>query len=367
MATGQSAVRVAQVSPYGMTVSGITQVIHELSRLLARQGFRMTLWSPGRGVPEGSLEPVEIQLRAGIGRNAELAIRTFGGLVRHRSRFEIIHCHQVHPQTIAALAAAKILGKASVLTCHVRPPETGPLARLAGGLRARIATSLASRLVTVSDRIRSDFPGRRWTTIPNGVSVSDANSPDPLPEKGPRDGSLDLVFTGRLTGTKGIFTLLEAMALARDRLPGVRLVTFGPSDSPTEYAKAKRRLGIDDIVVDRGYNSSWRSEIRPGQAFVLPSEYEGLPQSMLEAMSAGLPAIGTPVGGVPDVVIPYQTGLLVPVGDPRGLADAIVWMGGHRKERLAMGENARKLIRESFRADGMAERYAQLYREIQAR
>ena len=327
----------------------------------------MTLWTPRNGPYEASLTPMEIQLRGRVGRNAELAIRTFLGLMRCRSTFDLVHCHQVHPQTVAALTAAKILGKPSVLTCHVRPPESRILSRLAIGVQARIATGLASRLVTVSDRIRNDFPGHDWTIIPNGVSIEDSSfthkgSEDMLPTA---EETLELVFAGRVTRTKGIFTLLEAIALARQRLTSIRLVTFGPSDSPGEYASVKRHLGIENLVVDRGFDPEWRREIGPGQAFVLPSVYEGLPLSMLEAMSSGLPAIGTPVGGVPDILIPHQTGLLVPVGDSRALADAIVWMGAHRTERLEMGRNAKKLVGEAYRADQMAKRYSRVYREIE--
>lgn len=360
---------IAHVSPYATPASGITQVIAELSRQLAAQGFRMTVWSPGSGFPDGPFHSVHIQLRGSIARNAELALRTFAGLMRDRFGIEVVHCHQVHPQTIAALFAARILGKGAVLTWHVRPPEDGPMARLVGTVSGKLATSLASRRVTVSDRIRVGLPGHSWTIIPNGVSESDATSTRAISERpsGDLETAPDLVFAGRVTETKGIFTLLRAIALARARLPNVRLVTFGPVDSPHDYSEAKRQLGIDHAVVDRGFSASWRRELRLGQVFVLPSWYEGLPLAMLEAMAEGLPAIGTPVGGVPDILIPHETGLVVPVGDARRLAEAIAWMGIHPNERRAMGERARALIRTSFRAPEMATRYAQVYREIEDR
>jgi glycosyltransferase involved in cell wall biosynthesis len=167
-----------------------------------------------------------------------------------------------------------------------------------------------------------------------------------------------------VTRTKGAYVLLEALGKAARKLPNVRLVMYGPVDDVEEYSRMKISLGVEGLVDDRGYEPDWRGALSDGQVFVLPSYYEGLPLALLEAMASGLPSIVTPVGGIPDVVIENETGLIVPVGDADALADAIVWMASHQSEARRMGDAARKLVESRFSSSEMAHAYQALYRSL---
>jgi glycosyltransferase involved in cell wall biosynthesis len=178
---------------------------------------------------------------------------------------------------------------------------------------------------------------------------------------------LNLVFAGRVTETKGVFVLLEALARATSRVKTVRLTTYGHIDTPERYDTAKRSLGVRDLVEDRGFDERWREHLRPGQVFVLPSFYEGMPVAILEAMAAGLPIVATPVGGIPDVVRPNQTGFLVPVGDPVRLSEVLIWLAEHPEDARTMGREARRLVEAQYSDRAMANAYGRLYSALTGR
>ncbi len=357
-------IRVVHVSPYRFAqVSGITQVIALLEAELRPLGVRIHLRCPGNGEATGSLEVRPLAVRTKIARNLALAAQTLISLLQDRSRIDLVHVHQPHVQSLAALLAAKIIGVPSVLTLHVRVPSAGLRRALAGSLVAAQAT-LANRVVSVSDRVGRDFGLMTCTIIHNGVRLHEATATNAseLQLLVTRRPPLDLVFAGRVTRTKGIYVLLDALSRAEREVPGIRLTTFGSIDSPEEYEAAKKSLSIAQHVSDRGYDSGWRHLLGPGQVFVLPSYYEGMPMAILEAMAAGLPAVATPVGGIPEVVLPNRTGLLVPVGDAEALSKAFVWLAKHPDTAFNMGLEARQFVEAHFSASAMAAAYAKLYR-----
>jgi glycosyltransferase involved in cell wall biosynthesis len=104
--------------------------------------------------------------------------------------------------------------------------------------------------------------------------------------------------------------------------------------------------------------------LRASDVFVLSSDYEGNPLSVLEAMAAGLPVISTAVGGVPELVQHGTTGLLVPAGDACSLAEAIAQLGCDPARRAAMGNAARQTARERFDVRVMSLAYATLYQQL---
>ena len=228
---------------------------------------------------------------------------------------------------------------------------------------ARLGGKLAREVVAVADRVRQDYGIEPCSVIHNGVTSSPAeDGREAAPPSAPGDGAgLHLIFAGRVTETKGIFVLLQALARASSRAGRIRLTTYGSIDQLERYEEAKRSLGIQGIVEDRGFQEEWREHLRAGQVFVLPSFYEGLPMAVLEAMAAGLCVVATPVGGISDVVIPNRTGVLVPVGDPATLSAALVSLAQNPEMASAMGREARTLVEAEYSNDKMASAYASLY------
>ena len=133
-----------------------------------------------------------------------------------------------------------------------------------------------------------------------------------------RDGNRSnlVLFLGKLDAAKGIFDLLEAVAALRPAIADVRLVCAGEGDRAA-VARYADRLGIGGAVKFTGWigPSGKRALLESAAVFALPCYSAGLPIGLLEAMSAGVPVIAAPIGGIPEVVVDGLSGMLVAPGD----------------------------------------------------
>jgi glycosyltransferase involved in cell wall biosynthesis len=98
--------------------------------------------------------------------------------------------------------------------------------------------------------------------------------------------------------------------------------------------------------------------------YVLPSLYEGISNSLLEAMSSGLPVIATATGGNPEVVVDGESGLLFPVGDCGRLAEQLILLQGRPDVRTQLTQQAIRRMHEEFSVDSMVRKYAQVYENL---
>jgi glycosyltransferase involved in cell wall biosynthesis len=174
--------------------------------------------------------------------------------------------------------------------------------------------------------------------------------------------SMNLVFCGRVGRRKGAFDLIQAFALlSADQRAFAQLAIAGDGDLDQAQQIAEH-FNISDRVSFLGWVSPEQRDqvLSSADIFVLPSYNEGLPMAILEAMAWGLPVITTPVGGIPEVVIPHQNGLLVEPGDVQQLSKAMQLLIEDKALRLSLGKAARKTA-ESFDARTYGERLADIY------
>jgi glycosyltransferase involved in cell wall biosynthesis len=138
-----------------------------------------------------------------------------------------------------------------------------------------------------------------------------------------------VLFAGALVPAKGLHVLLEAFATLASRVADARLLIAGRSDN-AEYVEALHAqivgLNIEERVTFLGQLTpgDLRGQMQRARVLVLPSITEGLGRVLIEAMLTGTPVIGTHAGGIPEVIADQSTGLLVPSGDDRALAGALV-------------------------------------------
>ena len=173
------------------------------------------------------------------------------------------------------------------------------------------------------------------TAIPNPVEIP--------PQPATADAlSPRIVSLGRLGERKGSRTVVRALALLAGRHPRVRLVLAGDGDL-TSVQQEARRLGVDDRVELPGWigPAERARTLKTASVFTLPSRDEGLPVALLEAMSYGLPAVVTPVGGIPDAFEEGRHGYLVAPDDPRALAERLGDLLDNPGEARKMGLQAR--------------------------
>lgn len=187
--------------------------------------------------------------------------------------------------------------------------------------------------------------------IPNPV---DADMPQPY--TGSR--SHRIVTAGRLHKQKNHALLLEAFALFSKKFPDYELHIYGEGELETRLKEQAARLQIDGHTVWHGFCADVREEIRDAAMFVLSSDYEGISNSMLEALSMGIPTISTdcPIGGARIYIVPEESGLLVPVGDKEAMAEAMCRIASDEQlaERLSAGAVQ---IREKYSVQRIADRF----------
>jgi colanic acid/amylovoran biosynthesis glycosyltransferase len=176
-----------------------------------------------------------------------------------------------------------------------------------------------------------------------------------------------LVCVGRLSPQKGQLLLVDAFADAVERGADARLVLVGDGElrSPLEALVARR--GVSDRVRITGWMSGAevRQELLAGRAMVLPSSAEGLPMVIMEAFALGRPVLSSYVAGIPELVIPGESGWLVPAGSREALTDAILTvMRASASDLDAMAARGRAAVRRSHYTPTETARLAQHFVEV---
>jgi glycosyltransferase involved in cell wall biosynthesis len=171
-----------------------------------------------------------------------------------------------------------------------------------------------------------------------------------------------VLFLGKLEASKGIFDLLQAVAALRSAVPDVRLVCAGDGER-VAVARLAEGLGIADAVKFTGWvgPSGKRALLESAAVLALPSYDEALPLSLLEAMSAGVPAVVSPVGGIPEVVVDGVSGLYVAPGDVATLERLLRRLLIDRGFAAAIGAAARESARLRFAPERALPRLEEIY------
>jgi glycosyltransferase involved in cell wall biosynthesis len=206
----------------------------------------------------------------------------------------------------------------------------------------------------------------RVCIVPNGAPVQPAMAE--AQASGTDAGELRITFMGQLGRRKGVYDLLEAFRRMAPSVPNARLVLGG--DGEVEQVKAlAAQLGIADRVDVLGWVSGQDrlDTYRRSDIYVLPSYKEGLPGSVLEAMSFGKPIISTPVGGIPEAVIEGRNGFLVEPGNIDALADRMQRLCLDREARTRMGRASRHLIETNFDIRVLVDRLVAVYESVSPR
>ncbi len=206
------------------------------------------------------------------------------------------------------------------------------------------------------------IPGERVTVIPNGV---DAEYFSPPPDKALGQKQV-ILSVGRLEPQKDHDTLLSAFRQVAEQEPKAELWIVGDGSRRDALQLQSNQLFQPGRVRLLPGRPDLLPLLREAAVFVLSSRWEGLPNVVLEAMAAGLPVVATQVGGVPEVVLPGQTGWLAPPQDPPALAAAISAALAAPETSAAFGANARRLVLEKFSLTDMARRHQELFLKLLA-
>ena len=210
------------------------------------------------------------------------------------------------------------------------------------------------------DYILSIEPAARVRVIPNGVAL-----PKAYPFDATGDECVNILFLGEIGERKGVYDLLRALQGVLRQCTNVRLQIGGKG----EMERAQdliRELGIEHAVEFRGWvvGDEKQALFRGAAIYVLPSYNEGLPMSILEAMSWKLPIVSTTVGGIPELVREGEEGFLISPGDIPALTTALVNLVSDASLRQSMGRKALKRIEQGFSSKYVSRSIDELYSAI---
>ena len=150
----------------------------------------------------------------------------------------------------------------------------------------------------------------------------------------------------------------------RSALADLHLVVTGDGELRDELRQRAESLGLSPRVHFTGIRRDVGNVLGAIDMFVMPSFWEGLPLALVHAMGAGLPVVASAVGGIPEVVVPGETGLLVPPADPGALAAALNRVLGDRDTARRMGLAGRRRVEGHFSWTSIAARTRRMYDEL---
>lgn len=196
---------------------------------------------------------------------------------------------------------------------------------------------------------------------------------NPLSEKAMRmhiqkynDSCNRFVMAGRLSKQKNYFLVAEAMKKVHSLYPDVTVDIFGQGALHDQLEQEIVSNGLEGIINLKGWTDNIIGELINYDAYILASDFEGMPNSLMEAMSVGLPCISTDCETGPrELIKNMENGILVPTNDSDKMANAIINLVNMKKsERAGMGEMASKNMRELFNPRAIAEKWENLCNKL---
>lgn len=285
-------------------------------------------------------------------------------------RIELVQSLLYRANLVSALAA-RLARHRPVLVSGQRSlvPKRAWLAAFA----VRRTRRLAQRVVAVSGAVARELAAtehldpQQVVVIPNGVDTAIFQPRDGAAIRarwGVPPGALVVGAVGRLSHTKGLVHLIDAVAALGASGREVVLMLAGSGSEQKTLEERARRAGVERAVRFLGFCVRLE-EIYPGfNLYALPSLAEGSPNALLEAMACGLPAVASAVGGVPEIVDDGASGLLVPPADPEALTAALARLAGDPALRSRLGTAARRRVESEHSLEKMVGRYEQLYASL---
>ena len=343
--------RIGVISPYEYPYpGGVQRHIFSLGREFQARGHQVKIIGPSSqeeeeleaGIIKASSVVIPLPFSGSIAR-VSISPRMYHRVksILQEERFDVVHLHEpMQPHPLMVLRHSQAL---NVGTFHAHS-ETEHylyrygrrvLKRFMNKLDGKIAVSTAAR-----ETVARYFPGE-YTIIPNGIDLDYFGAEDAELLPGLMDGRPNVLFVGRLERRKGFEYLLDAFPLVKEAIPEVRLVVVGAYDKEDKepYVRYARQRGIRGVrFVGYVPDEELRRYYASCHVFCAPSTgYESFGLILLEAMAAGKAIVASRIDGYREVLTHQQEGLLVPPGDSRAIAEAVISLLRNPARREEMG------------------------------
>lgn len=352
----------------GSREGGVEVVVGELARRMAELGHQVTCYDRmGEGAPSGPYEkdgyrivPVKALDIKGLSALTSSFAATRAAI---KDGADVIHYHAEGP--CVPLRFARSAGIRTVATIHGldwQRAKWGGLASKYIKFGEATAAKCADALIVLSRGNQEYFKeayGRDATLIPNGITPEADLPAKEISERwGLTQGSY-VLYLGRIVPEKRPELLVEAFkGLETDK----RLVIAGDSSDTGDYTAALRKAGESDprvLFTGRVEGDLLRELYSNAYCYVLPSDVEGLPMSLLEAMSHGCACVTSDITECADVL--GECGVTFPAGDPAALREALSGLIADPDRAARLGEAARARVLDNYDWDSVVKRTLELY------
>jgi glycosyltransferase involved in cell wall biosynthesis len=385
-------------------VGGGERHVHELGRRLVAGGCAATVVTR-RGERSWPAEDILDGIRivrvppSGPGRSGKYAMvpAALAAVWRARARHDVLVVRGTRVLGLPGLAAGRLAGLPVVLQPEINGELSGEvytwgtrLARppwrnaVAAGVGARnLLLRDADAFVAMSRLIRDEFLAagvgpEKIAHLPHGVDTERFRPASPLERAalktrlGLPEGSLVVIYTGRLLRGKGLETLVDAFATLAGRHPAAHLVLVGSGGGQAlsvedDVRRRVREAGLAGRVTFAGRVDAVEDYLRASDVFAFPSEFEALGISLVEAAACALPAVGARTGGIVDVIEEDGSGLMFAPRDVQGLASGLDRLLADPGLRERLGTRARAIARTRFDLEDSVLGYTSLFRAVASR
>ncbi|MDP1624368.1 MAG: glycosyltransferase [bacterium] len=306
-------------------------------------------------------------------------LRDMMGILRLRKYLKDVNADLVHTQLefadVFGNIAAKLLRLPSVSTVHTMPAQDMELrSRIHQEVELFCLRKFCNAIISVSEEARefylkiSKIPPDKLRTIYNGVDIASLvnvtaqKDPYSIREQFgiPQDAKL-LVTVAVLRELKGIQFMIRALPLILSKYSDVYylIVGSGPYKDALEYEV--ERVGVKSRVIFSGQRSDVNQILLAADIFALPTLTEALPTVLAEAMAARLPIVASAVGGIPEMILDGENGILTSPSDSQTLADACISLLTDTKRAKAMGEAGWQVVNRKFNIQIQVKQLESLY------
>lgn len=349
---------------------GAERVVVDIATGLNRERFEagvISIWRRTGCELESALDNSGVRVDY-LGKGWGLDARTFYRLHRALRNFrpDVVHTHL---QVLRYAFPSLLLHKPHLVvhTVHnLAEREVEPRAQYLQkyAFRHGVMPIAVSKEVSLSlKRLYAVAPSR---VIANGIRTSHYANPQVRRQEwrarsGFNEAHVLFVCVARLMEQKNHSLLLKAFAQGPASDPRAQLLLAGDGPLDEKLQAQAESLGIARQVHFLGVRSDVADVLGASDVFVMSSDWEGNPLSVMEAMASGLPLVCTAAGGVPDLFANGREGFLVQPGDGRGLANSMAFLLTSAESRLAMGAAGARRAKEYYDVSRMVRAYEQLY------
>lgn len=284
--------------------------------------------------------------------------------------FNILHSHTAHAHTLVLLASHLCMARCKVVA-H-RRIEFAVGKRLLGLGKLKYLAGTDAH-IAISNRVKDTLVEAglpEWRVFPVHSAAELKRFADVPVVAGLRaslgipDDAFVVGNIGALVGHKDHRNLLEACAVVRSEIPDLWVVIVGSGPLRQRTLADAEALDMADRLVMTGFRWDVPELIRMFDLFALSSSEEGMCSTLTQVATSGCPIVATDAGGVREVIVPEQTGVVVPISDARALAEGILRLAGNPQHAREMVRRGQERIRRYFNADVLTERTLEVYERV---